>query len=245
MTTLDGMNASNATLQYSVVLGISDDFPDPRASGSCGLVAVGGDLSSARLLKAYRRGVFPWYSEGEPIMWWSPDPRMVLRPERLHIPHGLRRAMKKTRFDITFDRDFAAVIRACRSVRLHGPKGIGTWITLEMVDAYERLHKLEHAHSVEVWQAGKLVGGLYGVVIGACFSGESMFSLVPDASKYGLVMLVERLRDWGFKMVDCQVPSRHLAQFGAELISREHFLAELECALLTPCSWKNATGACA
>lgn len=188
-----------------------------------GLLAAGGDLAPQRLLEAYRRGIFPWYSEGQPILWWSPDPRAVLFPEHLHVSRSLRRSLNRRPFEITADQDFAAVIRACRDIPR--PQGPGTWILPEMVRAYERLHALGRAHSIECRQDGRLVGGLYGVAIGRVFFGESMFSRVPDASKHALVHLARCGR---YRLIDCQQPAPHLSALGAESIPRARFLALLE-----------------
>ncbi len=188
-----------------------------------GLLAVGGDLSPERLTEAYRNGIFPWYNESEPILWWSPDPRMVLFPERLHVARSLRKLLHKGRYTITFDRDFASVIEQCAALR----EG-GTWITRDMRQAYCRLHQLGLAHSVECWRDRKLVGGLYGVALGRVFFGESMFSLETNASKVALVRLVERLREYGYRMMDCQVHSGHLQSLGAQDIPRVEFLRMLK-----------------
>lgn len=207
-------------------------FPDPRLAEPSGLLGVGGDLSADRLLLAYENGIFPWFSEGQPILWWSPDPRMVLYPDQLHVPRSLRKRMRRGDYTFTFDRSFGEVIRACsRSPR---PGQEGTWITDEMVEAYEELHERGIAHSVEAWQDGELVGGLYGVAIGRCFAGESMFTVAPDASKSAFVTLVEHLRDWGFTVVDCQVHTEHLERFGAIEVPRERFLEDLREARIPP-----------
>ena len=179
-----------------------------------GLLAMGGDLSAERLLDAYRHGIFPWFSKGEPIMWWSPDPRCVLYPDRLKVSTSLRQAIKKGRYEIRFDTCFAEVIRHCSETKRKGQRG--TWITREMQDAYIRLHELGFAHSTEVFMDGNLAGGLYGVSIGGTYSGESMFHLRPEASKIALYHLVERLRARGIPLIDCQVTNRHLLSLGAE-----------------------------
>jgi leucyl/phenylalanyl-tRNA--protein transferase len=189
-----------------------------------GLLAVGGDLSQARLLNAYRNGIFPWYSDGQPILWWSPDPRLVLRPEQMKISRSLGKVLRNRGFSVSFDCDFSNVIRACAAPRQYEGE---TWITKEMVTAYETLHRAGHAHSVEVWLDEELVGGLYGVSAGSAFFGESMFSTERDASKVALVCLARRLSSWGYKMIDCQVYSQHLASLGAEEISRSCFLEVL------------------
>lgn len=190
-----------------------------------GLLALGGDLSPERLISAYRHGCFPWFQEGQPILWWSPDPRMVLYPAQLHVSRSLRKTRRQGRFAASFDRDFAAVIRACAEPRSYSD---GTWITPAMQAAYLELHRRGIAHSVEVWQDGRLVGGLYGLAIGRLFFGESMFSRTTDASKIGFVALVERLRDCGFALIDCQMHTDHLASFGARAIPRSEFAAQLE-----------------
>jgi len=202
-------------------------FPDPvyALEEPNGLLAVGGDLSPARVLNAYRQGIFPWYSHGQPILWWSPDPRMVLFPEQLRISRSLRKSLRKRPFQVTLDTDFTAVIQACSEPRSHAD---GTWITEEMKQAYIRLHRIGFAHSVECWDGEELVGGLYGVSMGKVFFGESMFSRRTDASKIGFAHLVEQLRAWGFGLIDCQVYSNHLASLGAEEIPREGFLELLD-----------------
>lgn len=189
-----------------------------------GLLAAGGDLSPERLLAAYRHGCFPWYQDGQPLLWWSPDPRTVLYPEELHVSRSLRKKLRQGSFDITFDRAFRDVIEGCAGPRSYAD---GTWITTPMQEAYIKLHQLGIAHSVEVWQDERLVGGLYGLAMGRLFFGESMFSRTTDASKAGFVTLVERLRDWGFKMIDCQMPTQHLASFGARTITRRTFAETL------------------
>lgn len=193
-----------------------------------GLLAFGGDLRSERLLAAYRHGIFPWYQSPQPILWWSPDPRAVLYPERLHISRSLHRTLRRGAFEVSMDRDFEAVIVQCAAPVASRPD---TWITPEMRRAYLQLHQLGHAHSVEVWQEGQLVGGLYGVALGAIFFGESMFSRVADASKVALVHLCGQLRTWGFGVIDCQVGNGHTATLGAEEISRAGFQALLQNAL--------------
>ena len=198
-------------------------FPPPDHAEPSGLLAVGGDLSVERLRNAYEQGIFPWYSEDDPILWFSPDPRMVLFPEHLHVSGSLARVVAAGRFRVTSDEDFAGVILGCQEACRPGQDG--TWITDEIRDAYLCLHECGDAHSVEVWQEDALVGGLYGVRIGNCYSGESMFSRVPNASKVGFVHLVRKLQDEGVVLIDCQVHTDHLARFGAELIPRDEFLA--------------------
>jgi leucyl/phenylalanyl-tRNA--protein transferase len=189
-----------------------------------GLLAVGGDLSPQRLINAYTQGIFPWFSEGEPILWWSPNPRTVLFPERIKISRSLRKTLKKKLFSVSFDQNFDAVIHACAKPRETSP---GTWLLPEMIEAYRRQHELGLAHSVEVWQDDHLVGGLYGMAIGGVFFGESMFSRVPDSSKIALVHLSRTLLEWGYKMIDCQVYTQHLANLGAEEIPRRTFCRHL------------------
>lgn len=186
-----------------------------------GLLALGGDLSEERLLAAYRRGIFPWYSEGEPILWWSPDPRAVLFPSQINISRSLRKTLKRKLFDVTLDRAFPEVMSGCASPR-DGARG--TWITPDLFHAFCDLHAHGYAHSVECWQGKRLVGGLYGLAIGKVFFGESMFSLVTDASKVALVHLVWQLQRWGFGVIDCQVGSAHLASLGAVEIPRHEFV---------------------
>jgi leucyl/phenylalanyl-tRNA---protein transferase len=194
----------------------------PRWAREAGLVAVGGDLRPGRLLAAYRQGIFPWYGEGEPVCWWSPDPRAVFELDGLHISRRLRRTLRSGRFEVTVDRDFAGVIRGCAD-----RPGEGTWITLEMVAAYEELHRLGHAHSVEAWHAGQLAGGVYGVAVGGLFAGESMFTRVRDASKVALAHLVERLRERGFRLFDIQFLTDHTERLGAVEIPRKEYLHRL------------------
>ena len=198
------------------------DFPDVQQAlhEPDGLLAVGGDLSPQRILAAYRRGIFPWYSDGQPILWWAPDPRAVLFPEELRISRSLRRTLRRERFRIDWDRDFAAVIAACAAPRRD--EG-GTWITADMTAAYQRLHALGYAHSVEARLDGELVGGLYGIALGRVFFGESMFSRASDASKVAFAHLVRQLQDWGFGLIDCQVYSDHLGSLGARTIPRRRF----------------------
>ena len=206
---------------------ITDDTPLPGAgeADARGLVAVGGDLREDRLLDAYARGIFPWYEEGLPILWHSPDPRMVLYVDELRVNRSLRKSLRRGDYEIRLDTAFAEVIRACAAVPRPGQDG--TWITGEMIEAYERLHEMGVAHSVECWQEGRLVGGLYGVSIGRIFCGESMFAHAPDASKRAFVWAVRQLRAWGIEIVDCQVYTPHLARFGAREIRRDQFLVEL------------------
>ncbi len=185
-----------------------------------GLLAAGGDLSSARLKEAYRQGIFPWYNQGEPILWWSPDPRCVLYPEQIHVSRSLRKRIRKKDYVVSFDTDFEAVVDACAEPRANGD---GTWITRAMKGAYCELHKQGIAHSVEVRIDGELVGGLYGLAMGKMFFGESMFSRRTDASKIAFVHLVEQLKIWGYALIDCQVSNEHLKSLGAREIPRAEF----------------------
>ena len=200
-------------------------FPPFDHAVKSGLLAVGGDLSPERLLAAYREGIFPWYGDGEPILWWSPDPRFVLFPDELRVSRSMRQFLKKGAVRITFDRAFRAVISACRRPRLGQDD---TWITPEMREAYCALHDLGYAHSVEVWQGEELAGGLYGVSLGRAFFGESMFSAIPNASKAALITLVAHLREHGFDLIDCQVDTAHLAGLGACPIRRRTFCTLLK-----------------
>ncbi|KTC39802.1 leucyl/phenylalanyl-tRNA--protein transferase [Pseudomonas putida] len=185
-----------------------------------GLLAAGGDLSPERLIQAYRHGCFPWFEAGQPILWWSPDPRTVLLPAEVHVSRSLRKVLRQGRFRVTFDRDFAAVIAECAGPRNYTD---GTWITDDMQRAYLALHEQGHAHSVEVWDGDALVGGLYGLAMGRLFFGESMFSRADNASKVGFVTLVEHLQQAGFVLIDCQMPTDHLHSLGARSIAREAF----------------------
>ena len=206
---------------------LSDDDPLPDVERALtrpnGLLAAGGGLSVRRLVEAYSRGCFPWYSEGEPVLWWSPDPRMALVPAELHVPRSLERRLRRGDFRITADRAFAEVIAGCAEPRDDG----GTWITGEMITAYERLHAAGYAHSVEAWQDDLLVGGLYGVGLGRAFFGESMYTRVPDASKAAFVTLVRVFVERGVGLIDCQMKTEHLARFGAREIPRAEFLRRL------------------
>lgn len=201
------------------------DFPPVDRANSDGMVAVGGDLSSARLIRAYSRGIFPWYSEGEPILWWSPNPRFVLVPAEIHVSRSMRRILKKEKFRITLDRDFRAVIDGCRQPRIGEP---GTWITPEMFAAYCRLHEIGFAHSVEAWQGAELAGGLYGVSLGNLFFAESMFHRRSDASKAALIVLGRFLERRGAALIDCQVYSPHVASLGGRMIPRHRYIEILE-----------------
>jgi len=204
-------------------------FPPPEFSREDGLLALDGDLTVPRLILAYSMGIFPWYSPGEPILWWSPDPRLVLYPEKLVVNRSLRKTLKRGTYRVTMDRAFGEVISHCATV----PRGEeeGTWIVPEMKEAYLDLHKEGYAHSVEAWEGDELVGGLYGVSLGRGFFGESMFSRRSDASKVCFVRLVQFLQEEGFRFIDCQVTTDHLLRFGAEEVSRNRFLTELDEAL--------------
>jgi len=200
------------------------DAPFPPVSKALkspnGLLCAGGDLSPRRIVEAYSRGIFPWYSEGDPILWWSPDPRMVLFPDELKISRSLRKSVAHDRYETRFDTAFRDVIEACAAPR---DGQAGTWIVPEMVEAYVRLHELGFAHSVESWHEGRLVGGLYGMALGQAFFGESMFAHAPDASKVALVRLVQRLNAGGCRVIDCQQATPHLASLGAREIPRKAF----------------------
>jgi len=200
-----------------------------------GLLAAGGDLSPARLVNAYRRGIFPWYSDDQPILWWSPAPRCVLYPQHVHVSRRLRRRYNQGHFSLTVDQAFSQVIEACAEPR---EDQAGTWITDEMLLAYIRLHKLGIAHSVETWVDGELAGGIYGLALGRIFFGESMFSKREDASKITLVALCRQLQQWNFTLLDCQVSNPHLLSMGAEDISRDEFEQLLKTAV-GPDHWKS------
>lgn len=204
-------------------------FPPPELAEEDGLLAVGGDLRVERLLLAYSMGIFPWYSDDSPILWWSPDPRLVLLPEDLNVSRSLRQTIKKEIYRTTFDSAFERVIRSCAE----SPRkdGAGTWITEDMIRAYCRLYEKGFAHSVESWEGDELAGGLYGVALGGVFYGESMFARRSDASKVAFVRLVQRLAQWKFRIVDCQVTTRHLISLGAKEVPRSEFLGIVRKAL--------------
>lgn len=206
-------------------------FPPIDLASPAGILAVGGDLSPRHLLKAYRSGIFPWYEEGYPVIWWSPDPRCVLFPKKMRISRSMRQTMRQGTFQITYDHAFRTVMEECRKPRSDQS---GTWITQDMIEAYETLHRMGYAHSVEAWKDGMLAGGLYGVSLGGCFFGESMFTKVSNASKAALIMLVRNLDGLGFEMIDCQVRTDHLISLGAEMIPRTRFVAVLEDCLQNP-----------
>jgi len=209
------------------LLGKKPVFPPPQLATSEGIIAAGGDLSPQRLLNAYASGIFPWYSEGEPILWWSPNPRLVLLPGNLHISKSMKKLLKKNRFHITYDRNFRKVVEGCSLPRVTQP---GTWISKEIREAYTLLHQLGFAHSVEVWDplSKELAGGLYGVSLGRCFFGESMFYKQANASKYGFIKFFHQLFKSGFTLVDCQVASPHLKTLGCIEIPRKQFLTILK-----------------
>jgi len=194
-------------------------FPHPSLADEDGILAVGGDLSCERLLLAYKNGIFPWFSEDEPILWWSPNPRCVLFPKDIKISRSMRKFLKKQLYEVTFDTCFRHVIAMCAKLR----EG-NTWITPEIIESYSKLHDLGFAHSVETWYEGRLVGGLYGVSLGKCFFGESMFSTMDNASKIALITLCQKLEEKGFLLIDCQVYSKHLESLGAVNIDRDLFL---------------------
>jgi len=208
-------------------------FPSVEQASTDGLLAVGGDLRPERLLEAYRHGIFPWYNDDQPILWWSPDPRTVLFPDKLHISRSLKRSLRPGIFSITLDTKFREVMLGCAGPRQQYPNG-GTWITAGMLAAYTHLHELGYAHSVETWQEGELVGGLYGVALGGVFFAESMFTRASDASKVALVSLMRQLQTWGFRLMDCQQSSPHVTALGAEAIPRRDFLDHLTTALAVP-----------
>ncbi len=207
-------------------------FPDPAEADPDGLLAIGGDLSPERLVAAYAGGIFPWYSENSPILWWSPDPRLVLEPSSLHVPTSLKRVLHSGRLRFSLDTAFSQVIRACASTPRPGQNG--TWIVPEMIRAYERLHALRLAHSAEVWNGERLVGGVYGVALGSVFFGESMFFAEKDASKAAFVLLARWLGARGCTLIDCQQTTAHLLRFGAREISRPEFLRRVGKGLESP-----------
>ncbi len=213
----DGMTERFQTASYFPP--VETALADPN-----GLLAMGGDLSPARLLDAYRHGIFPWFNPGEPILWWSPDPRMVLVPGEVRVTRSLAKRLRNAGFELRVDSAFAEVMRACGAPR---EGAAGTWISPAMIAAYTRLFDAGYAHSIETWRNGRLVGGLYGVAIGRMFYGESMFSREPDASKVALVRLARQLQQWGFGLIDCQMETAHLASMGARALPRAEFTARL------------------
>ena len=223
-------------------------FPPPSLARTDGLLAIGGDLSQQRLLLAYQMGIFPWYSNGEPILWWSPDPRLILYPWELKISKSLKKVIRKGSFRLSIDTAFETVILECAQVR--SEKGEGTWITDEMINAYCNLHEAGFAHSVEAWYGQDLAGGLYGVSLGKCFFGESMFTRISNASKATLFGLTAYLETHSFELIDCQVTTAHLLRLGARKIPRQEFLKKLKRALEAPTkrgkwSFKGVSGATA
>jgi len=208
---------------------LTDDLAFPNVELSLrypdGLLAAGGDLSAHRLLQAYRNGIFPWFNPEDPILWWSPDPRMVLIPDQIKISRSIAKILRNSKYEIRCDSSFEKVMLACAEPR---KDHVGTWISHDMIVAYTALHRSGYAHSVETWQDGKLVGGLYGISIGRMFYGESMFSLVSNASKISLVHLVKQLERWQFGMIDCQMSTPHLSSLGAREIPRAEFIAKLQ-----------------
>lgn len=208
-------------------LGLRDPFPPVERAlvEPNGLLAAGGDLSPERLLDAYGRGIFPWFNDEDPVLWWSPDPRMVLFPGELHLSRSLRRTIRSREFTVTFDRAFHDVMEGCAGPRDNQD---GTWITTDMMRAYARMAELGYAHSVEAWAGGELAGGLYGVAVGRIFYGESMFSRRSDASKVAVSWLARQLDRWQFELIDCQMSTEHLASLGAREVPRADFLRRLE-----------------
>ncbi|MDQ2087335.1 leucyl/phenylalanyl-tRNA--protein transferase [Herbivorax sp. ANBcel31] len=202
-------------------------FPHPSLASEDGILAIGGDLSVERLLLAYENGIFPWFSEDDPIIWWSPDPRFVLFPQDIKISKSMKKFLRKNLYSVTFDTSFEEVISMCANLRIDN-----TWITSEIIESYVMLYKLGFAHSVEVWYENSLVGGLYGVSIGNCFFGESMFSKMDNASKTALILLCQELCKKNFQLIDCQIYSKHLESLGAVNISRDEFLNHLKYGLL-------------
>ena len=225
---------SDRVLTAMPIYQLTDDliFPAPHLSEEDGLLAIGGDLSPERLLLAYASGIFPWYSDDAPILWWSPDPRFVLYPDKLRVSKSLRKIIRRQSFQLTIDTAFDEVIRACAEIRR--PRQEGTWIVDEMIHAYTALHHAGFAHSVEAWHEGQLTGGLYGISLGRCFFGESMFSHVSNASKVALHHLVQFFKTRNFALIDCQVTTEHLLSLGAQEIPRNQFLAELNRSLQHP-----------
>ncbi|WP_372917921.1 leucyl/phenylalanyl-tRNA--protein transferase [Salegentibacter sp.] len=211
-----------------IFLKAGDPFPPVEKADEQGLLAVGGELNVKSLTSAYSRGIFPWYDSSQPVLWWSPDPRMVLFPEKLKISKSMKQLLKKDAFKITLNENFGEVLENCANIKRSGQEG--TWITGEIKDQYQKLHELNIAQSVEVWKEGKLVGGLYGIYLRdkKVFCGESMFAKVSNASKFGFIKLVEKLRKEGVKLIDCQIYTDHLASLGAEEIPRKEFIKFLE-----------------
>ena len=214
------------------VLSEKISFPPARLASEEGLLAVGGDLAPERILTAYRAGIFPWYAEGQPILWWSPDPRLVLFPSRFKMARSLRKTIRQEKFQVTADQAFDQVIRQCACAPR--ARNDGTWLMPEMIQAYGLLHRYGFAHSVEAWYEGELAGGLYGIALGRCFFGESMFTRISNASKVALAFLMGYLKTMDYQLVDCQVKTQHLMRLGAEEIPRSLFLKQLKESLTHP-----------
>lgn len=206
-------------------LGNDYKFPSPKLATSEGIVAVGGDLNPLRVLEAYKNGIFPWFNDDENLIWWSPDPRMVLFPEKIKLSKSFKSFLKKKEYRVSFNENFENVIESCSNIKRVGQKG--TWITSGLKKSFNKLHEMGHAHSVEVWYQNVIIGGLYGLDLGNVFCGESMFSTKPNASKVALYFLCHELKSNNYKFIDCQVPSEHLRSLGAEEISRNSFLEKL------------------
>jgi len=216
-------NSNNKKLLYLVKnKKMAVNFPDitDALKNPNGLLAIGGDLDETRLLNAYQKGIFPWFNEGQPILWWTPNPRCILKPNKIHISHSLKRCLRKNKFQITYNKNFANVISQCS---INRNKDNDTWLTPDMKKAFINLHKSGYAHSVECWHNKELVGGLYGIAMGKIFFGESMFSRMSNTSKITLVHLAKRLEEMNFQLIDCQISSKHLQTLGAELITRNQF----------------------
>ena len=206
-------------------LGNDYKFPSPKLATNEGIVAIGGDLNPLRILEAYKNGIFPWFNDDENLIWWSPDPRMVLFPEKIKLSKSFRSFLKKKEYRVSFNENFESVIESCSNIKRVGQKG--TWITSGLKKSFIKLHEMGHAHSVEVWHQNVIIGGLYGLDLGNIFCGESMFSKKPNASKVALYYLCKELKSNYYKFIDCQVPSEHLRSLGAEEISRNSFLEKL------------------
>ncbi len=211
---------------YMHILGDNLSFPPVETADENGFLAIGGDLSIERLLEAYRHGIFPWYNDEDPICWWSPDPRFVLFPGQLHVSDSMKQVIRRKQFRYSFNTVFEEVIKACSSVKRKDADG--TWINDDMINAYTRLYKLGYACSAEAWHNDKLVGGLYGVRLGTLFFGESMFSLMTNASKFAFIKLVQQLKEEGVQLIDCQMYTSHLESLGAVMITRQHFIELLK-----------------
>ena len=226
------LNPCRRTVPLMPVFQLSDTiyFPPPELARDDGLLAIGGDLSPERLLLAYQMGIFPWYAAGDPILWWAPSPRLILKPQEFHLSRRLARDLRKGLFAFSMDSAFREVIDACAQVRTL--QGQPTWINQEMIDAYCLLHQLGYAHSLECWQQGKLVGGLYGVSVGGCFFGESMFSRATNSSKAALAVLAGQLAIWGFDCIDCQMRTEHLISLGAQEVPGDRFFSMLQRSIL-------------